>query len=133
MIDCLFCRIQQPGYEKEIVDENEFFIATRDSYPVTPLHTLIIPRRHFASYFEMNEDEQATVFDILKSQKNQIQEIDPTVTGFNVGCNDGTDAGQSIFHLHFHLIPRRQGDIENPQGGVRGVIPAKQKYVRKKK
>ena len=123
MIDCLFCRIQQPGYEKEIVDENEFFIATRDSYPVTPLHTLIIPRRHFASYFEMNEDEQATVFDILKSQKNQIQEIDPTVTGFNVGCNDGTDAGQSIFHLHFHLIPRRQGDIENPQGGVRGVIP----------
>ena len=101
MIDCLFCRIQQPGYEKEIVDENEFFIATRDSYPVTPLHTLIIPRRHFASYFEMNEDEQATVFDILKSQRNQIQEIDPTVTGFNVGCNDGTDAGQSIFHLHF--------------------------------
>jgi diadenosine tetraphosphate (Ap4A) HIT family hydrolase len=80
----------------------------------------------------MNEDEQATVFDILKSQKNQIQEIDPTVTGFNVGCNDGMDAGQSIFHLHFHLIPRRQGDIENPQGGVRGVIPAKQKYVRKK-
>ena len=132
MIDCLFCRIQQPGYEKEIVDENEFFIATRDSYPVTPLHTLIIPRRHFASYFEMNKDEQATVFDILKSQRNQIQEIDPTVTGFNVGCNDGTDAGQSIFHLHFHLIPRRQGDIENPQGGVRGVIPTKQKYVRKK-
>ena len=78
----------------------------------------------------MNEDEQRTVFSILKSQKDQIQEIDPTVTGFNVGCNDGKDAGQSIFHLHFHLIPRRQGDIENPRGGVRGVIPSKQKYVR---
>ena len=99
MTDCLFCKIQQPGYEKEIVDQNEFFIATRDSYPVTPLHTLIIPRRCFASYFDMNKDEQAAVFSILKSQRDQIREIDPTVTGFNVGTNDGKDAGQSIFHL----------------------------------
>ena len=131
MTDCLFCKIQQPGYGKEIVDENEFFIATRDSYPVTPLHTLIIPRRCFASYFDMNKDEQAAVFSILKSQRDQIREIDPTVTGFNVGTNDGKDAGQSIFHLHIHLFPRRNGDIENPRGGVRGIIPSKQKYVRK--
>ena len=132
MTDCLFCKIQQPGYEKEIVDENEFFIATRDSYPVTLLHTLIIPRRCFASYFDMNKEEQAAVFSILKSQRDQIREIDPTVTGFNVGTNDGRDAGQSIFHLHIHLFPRRPGDIENPRGGVRGIIPAKQKYERKK-
>ena len=67
----------------------------------------------------MNAYEQRTVSCILKSQKDQIQEIDPTVTGFNVGCNDGKDAGQSIFQLHTHRIPRRQSDIENPRGGVR--------------
>ena len=121
-----------PDYEKEIVYQNQFFYATRDSYPVTKLHTLIIPKRHFSSYFDMNEDEQASVFEILKQQKNEIQKLDPSVTGFNVGANDGEDAGQSIFHLHIHLFPRRLGDIENPRGGVRGIIPAKQKYERKK-
>tara|TARA_B100001175_G_C19261530_1_gene519659 strand:+ start:302 stop:703 length:402 start_codon:yes stop_codon:yes gene_type:complete len=132
MTDCLFCKIQKPGYEKEIVYQNQFFYATRDSYPVTKLHTLIIPKRHFASYFDMNQDEQASVFEILKQQQNEILNLDPTITGFNVGANDGKDAGQSIFHLHIHLFPRRPGDIENPRGGVRGVIPAKQKYERKK-
>ena len=132
MKDCLFCKIQQPGYEKEIVYSNEYFVATRDSYPVTPLHTLIIPKRHFASFFEMNDDEQAAVFSILKQQRDEIMTLDSSVTSFNVGTNDGVDAGQSIFHLHIHLFPRRLGDIENPRGGVRGIIPAKQKYERKK-
>ena len=132
MKDCLFCKIQQPGYEKEIVYSNEYFVATRDSYPVTPLHTLIIPKRHFASFFEMNDDEQASVFSILKQQRDEIMALDPSVTSFNVGTNDGIDAGQSIYHLHIHLFPRRPGDIENPRGGVRGIIPAKQKYERNK-
>ena len=132
MKDCLFCKIQQPGFEKEIIYSNEYFVATRDSYPVTPLHTLIIPKRHFASFFEMNDDEQAAVFSILKQQRDEIMALDPSVTSFNVGTNDGVDAGQSIFHLHIHLFPRRLGDIENPRGGVRGIIPAKQKYERKK-
>lgn len=132
MKDCLFCKIQQPGFEKEIIYSNEYFVATRDSYPVTPLHTLIIPKRHFASFFEMNDDEQASVFSILKQQRDEIMALDPSVTSFNVGTNDGVDAGQSIFHLHIHLFPRRLGDIENPRGGVRGIIPAKQKYERKK-
>ena len=132
MKDCLFCKIQQPGFEKEIIYSNEYFIATRDSYPVTPLHTLIIPKRHFASFFEMNDDEQAAVFSILKQQRDEIMALDPSVTSFNVGTNDGVDAGQSIYHLHIHLFPRRLGDIENPRGGVRGIIPAKQKYERKK-
>ena len=132
MKDCLFCKIQQPGYEKEIVYSNEYFVATRDSYPVTPLHTLIIPKRHFASFFEMNDDEQAAVFSILKQQRDEIMNLDSSVTSFNVGTNDGIDAGQSIYHLHIHLFPRRPGDIENPRGGVRGIIPAKQKYERNK-
>ena len=131
MKDCLFCKIQQPGFEKEIIYSNEYFVATRDSYPVTPLHTLIIPKRHFASFFEMNDDEQAAVFSILKQQRDEIMALDPSVTSFNVGTNDGVDAGQSIYHLHIHLFPRRLGDIENPRGGVRGVIPAKQKYIKK--
>ena len=132
MKDCLFCKIQQPGYEKEIVYSNEYFVATRDSYPVTPLHTLIIPKRHFASFFEMNDDEQAAVFSILKQQRDEIMTLDSSVTSFNVGTNDGIDAGQSIYHLHIHLFPRRPGDIENPRGGVRGIIPARQKYERNK-
>ena len=132
MKDCLFCKIQQPGFEKEIIYSNEYFVATRDSYPVTPLHTLIIPKRHFASFFEMNDNEQAAVFSILKQQRDEIMALDPSVTSFNVGTNDGVDAGQSIYHLHIHLFPRRLGDIENPRGGVRGIIPAKQKYERKK-
>ena len=132
MKDCLFCKIQQPGFEKEIIYSNEYFVATRDSYPVTPLHTLIIPKRHFASFFEMNDDEQASVFSILKQQRDEIMALDPSVTSFNVGTNDGVDAGQSIYHLHIHLFPRRPGDIENPRGGVRGIIPARQKYERNK-
>ena len=131
MKDCLFCKIQQPGFEKEIVYSNDYFIATRDSYPVTPLHTLIIPKRHFASFFEMNEDEQAAIYGILKQQRDEIKSIDRSITSFNVGTNDGIDAGQSIFHLHIHLFPRRPGDSKNPRGGVRGIIPSKQKYESK--
>ena len=131
MSECLFCKIQKKGYEDEIVYENKFFIATRDSYPVTELHTLIIPKRHFASFFDMNLDEQSSLHQILKQQRDEILTIDPTVEAFNLGTNDGIAAGQSIFHLHIHLFPRRAGDIENPRGGVRGVIPSKQKYNKK--
>lgn len=131
MTDCLFCKVQEAVYEKEIVFENDFFYATRDSYPVTKLHTLIIPKRHFQSYFDMNIDEINSINSILNNQKNEIKKLDSEVTAFNIGINDGKDAGQSIYHLHVHLIPRRKGDIENPRGGVRGVIPAKQKYIKK--
>jgi|TARA_Y100000389_G_C17447830_1_gene512721 diadenosine tetraphosphate (Ap4A) HIT family hydrolase len=123
--------VQEAMYEKEIVFENDFFYATRDSYPVTKLHTLIIPKRHFQSYFDMNIDEINSINSILNNQKNEIKKLDSEVTAFNIGINDGKDAGQSIYHLHVHLIPRRKGDIENPRGGVRGVIPAKQKYIKK--
>lgn len=128
---CLFCKAQEIEYKKEVVYENDFFYATRDSYPVTKLHTLVIPKRHFQSYFDMNNNEIKSINIVLNEQRKEIVQLDSSVTAFNIGINDGKDAGQSIYHLHVHLIPRRQGDVENPRGGVRGVIPAKQKYVKK--
>ena len=132
MTECLFCKVRKPGHEREIVYENKFFYATRDSYPVTEFHTLIILKRHIQSYFDMNNDEINSLNKILNVQRKVIMELDSTVTAFNIGINDGKEAGQSIPHLHIHLIPRRKGDVEDPQGGVRGVIPEKQKYIRKK-
>ena len=107
-------------------------IRDRDTaYPVTEHHTLIISNRHVSNFFELNDEENKELSLILKDQKKELQNLDKTITGFNVGVNIGKDAGQSIMHCHIHLIPRRKGDVEDPRGGVRGVIPAKQKYKRK--
>ena len=100
----------------------------RDSYPVTKYHTLIIPHRHVSNFFDLNDDEFKDLFKILKKEKISLMSLDKKITAFNVGVNAGADSGQSIMHCHIHLIPRRKGDIENPRGGVRGVIPSKQKY-----
>lgn len=124
MKNCVFCNDDQ----QRIVFETASFFVIRDKYPVTDLHSLIISKRHVESYFDLNENEQSQVHEVLENQKNSIMEIDPSVTGFNIGINDGVDAGQTIIHLHIHLIPRRHGDMENPMGGVRGVIPSKQRY-----
>ena len=124
MSDCIFCNIDQ----SRIIDSNEFFYVIRDIYPVTELHTLIIPHRHISSYFDLTEDEQISLSTLLRSLKEQLLRTDPSITGFNIGVNDGEDAGQTIFHCHIHLIPRRKGDVENARGGVRGVIPEKQSY-----
>ena len=87
--------------------------------------------RHISNYFDLNTDELNELNQILKKQKKELTELDNKISGFNVGINIGKDAGQSIMHCHIHLIPRRKGDIEDPSGGVRGVIPSKQKYKRK--
>ena len=118
-------------YKFKKIDENESFFAVRDGYPVTPLHTLIIPKRHILSFFELNEIEQGEIFSFLEKQKKSIMNEDSSVSAFNIGINDGPDAGRSVDHLHIHLIPRRKGDMDNPRGGVRGVIPEKQKYERR--
>ena len=118
-------------YKFEKIDENDFFFAIRDGYPVTPLHTLIIPQRHILSFFELDSTEQKHLFPFIEKQRNVILSKDSSVTGFNIGLNDGRDAGRSVDHLHIHLIPRRSGDMPNPRGGVRGVIPSKQKYIKK--
>ena len=121
---CLFCRVN-PNH---LVAEDEFCYATRDSFPVAKFHMLIIPKRHVANYFDLNSSEVYSMHKMLVKMKKKIETGDNSVTGFNIGVNAGKDAGQSIFHVHVHLIPRRKGDVENPRGGVRGVIPHKQNY-----
>lgn len=121
---CVFCELPT----ERIIAENELCVAIRDGFPVTPMHTLIIPKRHVVDYFDLYQPELNAVHTLLTEQRRQIASDDDTVTGFNVGVNTGSDAGQTIFHVHVHLIPRRAGDVERPRGGVRGVIPDKQSY-----
>ena len=122
--NCIFCNIE----EDRIVHEYKNFYVIRDAFPVTPLHSLIITKRHVVSYFQCTKEEHDEIPIILDTQKTELKILDDTITGFNVGMNIGEDAGQTIFHCHIHIIPRRQGDTPNPRGGVRGVIPEKQKY-----
>jgi len=123
---CLFCNKKK----QKIIYSTELMFVVRDSYPVTKLHTLIIPHRHVSDFFDLNDNELGDLSKILKKEKQSLLNLDKTVSAFNVGVNAGKDAGQSIMHCHIHLIPRRKGDIENPRGGVRGVIASKQKYVK---
>ena len=123
---CLFCNKEK----QKIIYSSKLFFVVRDSYPVTKHHTLIIPHRHISNFFDLNEDELIDLNKILKKQRKYLMDIDKDISAFNIGVNAGVDAGQSIMHCHVHLIPRRKGDIENPRGGVRGVIPSKQKYIK---
>ena len=124
MSNCVFCNIP----EESIVNDYKHFFIIRDSSPVTSLHSLIIPKRHIVSYFECNKEEYEEIPLVLNTQKTELKLTDDAITGFNIGMNIGEDAGQTVFHFHIHIIPRRQGDTPNPKGGVRGVIPLKQKY-----
>ena len=125
---CIFCN----KTNCKIVNSFKYFCIIRDTaYPVTEHHTLIIANRHVSDYFDLKKEEIIELNEILNDQKKELQQLDNKITGFNVGVNIGKDAGQSIMHCHIHLIPRRKGDVEDPRGGVRGVIPSKQKYERK--
>ena len=123
---CLFCNVKKSGS----VNENELAYASYDPYPVSEHHCLIIPKRHIKDYFGLSNDELVACNNLIKIVKKEIICKDPLVKGFNIGTNIGTVSGQSILHCHFHLIPRREGDVKNPQGGVRCVIPNKQHYKR---
>ncbi|MDA7465121.1 HIT family protein [Candidatus Pelagibacter ubique] len=124
---CLFCNSKQSG----LAAENDLAYASYDTYPVSEFHCLIIPKRHVIDYFGLNDDEVIACNNLIKQIKEEILLKDPAVKGFNIGTNAGVIAGQSILHCHIHLIPRREGDVDNPQGGVRSVIPKKQHYKRK--
>ena len=126
---CLFCNTEN----KEYIFENNLAYSTFDTYPVSEFHLLIVPKRHIKNYFELTNNEMIACNKIILLSKNKIEQMDQTIKGFNIGINCGKVAGQSIMHCHIHLIPRREGDVENPQGGVRGVVPSKQHYVRKSK
>lgn len=122
--DCDFCTM--PALR--IVAENELAYAVRDTHPVSPLHTLVIPKRHVASYFALRAAERRAVEQLIDLVHDDILESDPTVLGFNVGVNQGEVAGQSIFHCHIHVIPRRAGDDPKPRGGVRKAVRGKGDY-----
>jgi len=124
---CLFCDVQVSD-KNRIVEENSLAYVTRDAYPVTEYHTLLIPKRHTLDFFGLTQAELNAINALLHSQKKVIEEIDATVEGFNIGMNCGEIAGQSVWHCHVHLIPRRKGDVEQPRGGVRHVIPHKGHY-----
>lgn len=118
---CPFCNI------KEILFKDKWCYLKWDLYPVTNGHVLIIPFRHVENYFELSQHEIESVsYMIIEGRKLLEKEFKPD--GYNIGINIGKDAGQTISHTHIHLIPRYQGDIRNPSGGVRGVIPAKKSY-----
>lgn len=122
--DCPFCR------NRNIVIENDLAFADYDTYPASPGHCLIITHRHVAEYFQATTEEKAAIWALVDEMKPIIdKEYKPDA--YNVGVNIGKTAGQSVPHVHIHIIPRYKGDVENPQGGVRGVIPHKQKYKRK--
>lgn len=120
---CIFCNLAS----ERIIAENELCLAIRDGFPVSEGHTLIIPKRHVADYFDLTSDEIAAMQAMMKESKCQLDNtLHPD--GYNVGVNVNAAAGQTVFHVHMHLIPRYIGDVDNPKGGVRGVIPGKQKY-----
>ena len=124
---CLFCNPKA----SRIAYENDLAYASYDTYPVSGHHCLIIPKRHVADYFELSDKEVIACNNLIKIIKKEVLDKDKSVKAFNIGTNAGKVAGQSIMHCHIHLIPRREGDVDNPQGGVRSVIPKNQHYKRK--
>ena len=120
--NCPFCK------KIEKVAENNSVFAMKDNYPVSEGHLLIIPYRHTENFFSMTEVERSNAMELIRVLKNQLEESDSSITGFNIGMNSGESAGQTVMHSHIHLIPRRDGDTRNPRGGVRGVILGKMDY-----
>lgn len=115
-MNCLFCNY------KEIIAENNLAFAIYDKFPVNKGHALIIPKRHFSDFFEATQEEITAIYSLLHEVKSIIdKEYNPQ--GYNVGINVGEHAGQTIMHLHVHLIPRYEGDVENPKGGIRKLKP----------
>ena len=131
MKQCLFCEIQIVNRER-VISENSLVYAIRDGFPVTEGHTLFIPKRHTSDYFSLTREEVLAINQLMDSHRQLLQKEDPTIDGFNIGMNCGETAGQTIFHCHVHLIPRRKGDVENPRGGVRHIIAGKGFYEDKK-
>ena len=122
---CPFC---YENCKERVEEELDNVFAIRDGFPVSDGHLLIIPKRHTEDYFSLSEAERFQANQLIQLLRKRTQQADPTITGFNIGMNCGESAGQTIFHCHIHLIPRRNNDTPNPRGGVRGVIPEKMSY-----
>jgi diadenosine tetraphosphate (Ap4A) HIT family hydrolase len=123
MPNCPFCALPID----RITDSNEFGVVIRDGFPVSPGHTLVMPKRHIGSWFEISKEEQTGLLELLDRAKTTLQ-IEFSPDGYNIGINDGPAAGQTVPHLHIHLMPRYKSDQKDPRGGVRWIIPEKAKY-----
>lgn len=121
--DCPFCRLPT----ERILAANEQAVAVADAFPVSAGHALLIPRRHVVSYFELTEEEVVAVHALLCRMKDRLDET-LKAGGYNIGVNVGAVAGQTVGHVHVHLIPRHAGDVAEPFGGVRNIIPGKGRY-----
>jgi diadenosine tetraphosphate (Ap4A) HIT family hydrolase len=122
--DCVFCTLP----DERVVFNTSKFKIIKDAYPVTEGHTLIIPHRHVESPMALTVDEFKEIHGAIAIAKAHLHSSHENIKGFNLGFNDGETAGQTVMHAHFHVIPRRKGDVAEPRGGIRGVIPGKQKY-----
>jgi diadenosine tetraphosphate (Ap4A) HIT family hydrolase len=125
--ECLFCKFKDNLNHEHIV-QDELVFAILDQNPVSPGHALVIPNRHVESLFDLTQDEILAVHNMLK--KIKVTTIEPRFkpAAYNLGLNDGRAAGRTIDHCHFHLIPRYEGDVDNPRGGIRHIIPGKGNY-----
>ena len=124
MESCVFCERANSG---EVSQSNEIGVTFSDQYPISPGHTLIIPRRHEANFIDISTTDQMRLWELVDDVVQHLQES-MSPDGFNIGVNAGSAAGQTIDHAHIHVIPRFHGDVEDPKGGVRWVIPHKAKY-----
>ncbi len=121
--DCIFCNLR----DERIILECEHTITFIDTYPASPGHSLVVPKRHFATYFEANDDEILAIGQaVQKAKKILDEEFFPDA--YNIGINNGEAAGQSIKHLHVHIIPRYKGDVKDPKGGVRWILKDRANY-----
>lgn len=122
-LNCPFCSAKK----EDVILQNELWFTKWDKYPVSKGHLLIIPIRHVSSYFDTTKDEKYSLIEIVDDCKRFLDDnFHPD--GYNIGINSGKAAGQTVMHLHIHIIPRYYGDMMNPEGGVRGVIPQKRRY-----
>jgi ATP adenylyltransferase len=117
---CEFCSDE---FAKRVVAETELVVAVEDGHPVAEGHHLVVPRRHTADFLSMTRAERAEADDLLQALAARVRDADASVEGFNIGANCGGQAGQTVFHAHIHLIPRRKGDAADPRGGIRNVVP----------
>lgn len=124
---CPFCADGQAGFEERILVRDKTSFCIYDKYPVSDGHALVISDRHVSSFFELDICEQRSMFETLSRAKALIDK-EKNPQGYNIGINDGAVAGQTIFHVHIHLIPRYDGDVDMPEGGVRWIFPDKANY-----
>lgn len=124
--DCLFCDKDNPERHRILV-ENEVAWARWDNFPVSKGHLEVVPLRHVASFFELTETEVTGIYDLLKEARQEVEAVF-SPDGYNIGLNEGEAAGRTVHHFHLHLIPRYTGDVDNPRGGIRHIIPGKGNY-----